>query len=343
MIQTTTDPTATDYGKKRGWLIAAGIVLVVLAVGFVAMILNGRSESSDRGPLRFAALGNQIITAPAIIAVRENRFQNEHLRLTSFDVNAGAVAKDAVVNGNADVAIVANAPLVLAASKGEDVLILGSVMFSDRLHAVVSRPSSGSLPAPIGYVPGTSSEFFLRKVLKSEHLDPAVLTQAVKLRPPGVQPAFTSHSIQSGVIWEPFVSEMSRSKQAPYGLLPNVRVNKYPGLYAFRFYLITSRAAWKQKRDEIEKFVATMRTVCGEITASPDEARQRMEAIFGYRTGWLSPIWNDLDFRYTDDEQTLLAPLVADAELAVESGLISRPPDLAPLFEIVRKKNAGTS
>jgi ABC-type nitrate/sulfonate/bicarbonate transport system substrate-binding protein len=327
---------------KRGWLWLPGIILVALVVLFVVLVVRGRGSEEQKNFLRFAALGNQMITAPAIIAVKENRFQNEHIQVRSFDVNAGAVAKDAVVNGNADVAIVANAPLVIAASKGEDVIILGSVMFSDRLHAVVSRPSSNPIPGDVGYVPGTSSEFFLRKVIAAEHLSPDLLSHAVKLRPPGVQPAFTARSIQSGVIWEPFVSEMSRSKTSPFETLPNVRVNKYPGLYAFRFYLITSRSAWRAKRNSILAFVSTLRTVCGEIKAAPDDARERIEAIFGYRKGWLAPIWGDLDFSFTSDEAAMRQPLDADAQLAMDSGLISTRPDLDPLFEVIRQARAKT-
>jgi ABC-type nitrate/sulfonate/bicarbonate transport system substrate-binding protein len=299
------------------------------------MVLRGRDGGSGLEPLRFAAVGNQVITAPAIIAVRENRFQNEGLVVRSFDLKSGAEAKDAVVNGNADVAIVANAPLVLAADKREDIVILGSVMFSDRLHAVVSRPSRHSFPAPTGYVPGTSSEFFLRKVLQLEGIDRAFIARAVKLRPPGLAPAFTARSIQSGVTWEPYVSQMSRSSAAPYGLLPNVRVNKYPGLYAFRFYLITSRAAWRTKRGQIRKFVLTMKDVCDQISQNPDDARGQMEAVFRYPRGWLTTFWSDLDFSFSVDLPRLRAPLEADVELALQSGVIKSRPNLDPLFEIL--------
>ena len=315
--------------------------LVTGSAAWLCTLLLWGCSGPKHEPLRFAALGAQFATAPAIVAVREKIFQVKGVEVGSFDMTAGVFAKDSVVNGNADVAVVANTPLALSAAKGEDIVVLARIMYSDKMHALVSRSANPVDAQPIAYVPGTSSEFFLRSVL--DKAAPAAPTfsslKLVQLRPPGIVPAFNSDSVATVSMWEPFVSDLSRSKSPPYAPIEGVTVNKYPGLYPFAFYIVTSRAAWGRRSHDILLFLDALRTACHEINADSSAARSQMETLFGYPKGWLEPLWADFDFHFNTDVKDLRPPIENDAKLAVESGVIKRRPDIGPLFALLPEIN----
>ncbi|MEK7509585.1 MAG: hypothetical protein AAB605_02630 [Patescibacteria group bacterium] len=228
---------------KAFWYVSA--IVLILGTGF-ALIYTGSvfTKKAEIYTLRFAeGSGVWWSDTQSRLARERDLYAKHNLQVVSFSVATGLESKNAVVQGNADVGIVASAPLVNSASKNEEVIVLGSYMQSSELLSLVARERVYDRwwEQPIGYVPGTISEFYLFSYLKAKGLEDLYLSKKlnlVALTPSGIPTTFAKEDVGVAVIWEPFASQMKEA---------GVIAEALPNAYTLRTYIITSKDAWEQR------------------------------------------------------------------------------------------------
>ena len=145
--------------------------------------------------------------APTVVANERDFYSQNKVSVKSFDVNSGLLSKNAVVAGNADVGLVASTPLVIGASKNEDLVILGRFVSSYSLVSLLSTVDIKNSPCfkedvlcnelanslVTAYVPGTISEFYLRSFLEKNNkieIFESIKENSIKIPPPNFPTSF---------------------------------------------------------------------------------------------------------------------------------------------------------
>jgi len=334
--------------KKKNLLLH--IILFSLAF-FVFFPLYGCSdtkrEQEKRDNLLFADAGTVWWTAPTIIARTHDLYSEEGLSVRAFDVTTGLASKNAVISGNADIGLVASTPLAIAASKKEKIIVLGSYIESSSLLAVISRISeikkndlshikeNLKRSLNVGYVPQTISEFYLLQFLKSRNII-NIKNDFTKLAlpPPSISIAFQKKDVNTVVIWEPFATQIVNPlKESAEEKLTVIR----DPLYTLRLYLITRPDVWNKKRTAVEKFVKAVMRAGEEIEKNQPAIRKEIEHYFNYPDGWLEERWKDIDFSFKTDVETMKELILQDAQLAIESGILEKKPDIDYMLTEVPK------
>lgn len=321
--------------NKKYLIPLVGIVLIGMVAAVIIFPIGKNKE-----PLRFANIGTLWYFAPTILTV-EGAFDRSYtVNFKSFDVSTGLAAKNAVLAGQADIAIVASTPLAIGAAREEDILILGSFMRSSHLMTILSKkgPSENTIISePVGLVKGTSSEFYLIEYLRRK----GQLSQyaqgnlsLVYLRPPGVIPAFTNADVNSVSIWEPTASDILRPRDGSKPI-DNIQIVRDSDIYTLEMYLVTTPSIWKKRKAEILQFVGLISQAGSYIMDNQVEARKKIENRFGYPKQWLSPLFDKVDFSFSTNKAAMLNTIHADSRLALEAGILNSEGDAEYMFDVI--------
>lgn len=310
--------------------------LVTLSVGAALCGLLFSACESDLLEIEFADASAVWWTAPTVLA-QDQEFLADGLTVEAFDVTTGLASKNAVISGAADMGLVAATPLALGALDTEPVIVLGSYVQSDQLLALVYREgedikSLSQNPEsiePIAIVPRTISEWYLHR-LGEEYpalAEPLGTARQLHARPPAIPTLLANDEVNSASIWEPFVW---MSKQDP-----SSKVFRPEGVYSLRLYLIASVSAYRNKKEAVLAFEDSVRTACQWMVDNPQEARRRIENHYGYEPGRLAGVWDDVDFSYQEDPESLAVEILEDSRIARDLNYMNQAlafNDVAHLF-----------
>jgi len=190
-------------------LIAALLIAIVLATAFVA---------SQRGPLRPSSTERVVIAANtayvgvcAIMAAqREGYFSDENLSVVVQPHSSGKDAMQALLKGRADLATVADIPVMLAAVAGTPVRVVTTLFRTGQDHGLVGRRDLG-IEAPgslkgkrVGVTLGTSGHFTLDVFLNWQRLSAADIT-IVNYKPEALADALAAGEVDAVAGWEPML------------------------------------------------------------------------------------------------------------------------------------------
>ncbi len=319
------------FKNNKTLLFASAIALVAIVGFFASQFSNTSEDTTENYKLRFAEAKSVWWNAPIILADEYGIYDKFNLNIIKFDVTTGLASKSAVVQGNADVGMVASTPLVTSALKDEDVIVLGSYLVSSKLLSLVSYKDTFEKwwDEPIGYVPGTISEFYLISYLREkgqEDLYSSKKLNLVKLAPPGILPVFAKRDIKSAFIWEPFSSMMKNKAEE------SVVVDTISDIYTLRLYLITNKDTWENNRDAVIAFVKAFDAISKEITNNSDNARKDVEKFFGYEQDSLKEKWGDIDYSFSTNARDILTTLEKEAQLAHMAGVVDTVPDFTKIL-----------
>ncbi len=326
-------------------------LIIAIAFGLGFLIYNKQTTENKIEKLIFADASKVWWTAPTIIAKSKGLFKKNNLKVNTFSVNTGLASKNAVINGNADIGLVASTPLAIGATKKEDILILGKYVSSSSLISILSEIDlDNSLcikenrecdtlieQLTMLYVPKTISEFYLLTYLeKHGRLDllKKLKQHSYKLAPPAIPKIFGTvegnRKINMAVIWEPLASKIRKSEKHTL-----MQSEPDSSLYELALYLVTTKKVWEKKKKEILKFVKAVSEAEEYMNNNSDEIRLFLEDKYGYDKGWLADRWNKVEFRFDTSSEKIKRLIERDGELALKIEIINEKPDLNYMLEIL--------
>lgn len=270
---------------RLGWLAACGALAAALAG-------CDRTEAPPAGTpgARQAvviAVTPYAGAAPAFVAHARGYFEREGLAVTVQQHGSGKEALDAVLEGRADVATVAELPVALAVVKGHPVTILATLSTQSD-HAIVGRTDRGIWSADalrgkrIGVSAGTSGDFVLDVLLVRERLSRADV-QVVDRKPRELVDALARGEVDAIATWEPYVADARRRLGDRAAVFPS------EGVYDSSFNLASLRGFVLQRGETARRLLAALlqaeellkhdRAACEPIVAqalhkSPEEIRE---------------------------------------------------------------------
>ena len=159
------------------------------------------------------AVPTQINSALAIVATSQGLFQKADANVISKPFVLGRDALKAVIEGKADLAVVADTALMFSLQDGNKLDIIASISQGRRSLAIVTRNDRGIKTLKdlsgksVGLSMGTNLTYFLDMILQTQGV-PSSEVNFVDLNTSDVILAFKTGRVDAAVVFQPFLSKL---------------------------------------------------------------------------------------------------------------------------------------
>lgn len=310
------------------------VVAIVIAVLIVAIGVKARKTAPNaRPPERVTfAVASLPGSTPALIAQRNAIFETEGLVVELKFYDSGKEALAAMLRGDADLATVADLPIVLTALEGADIRILATICKSGRENSIVARKDRGIItPAQVrgkvvGVIPGTTSEFLLDEFLIMHGIPRSAIT-VVDLKPGEIVDALVTARVDAVSSWGQYTANLLK-------ILGDNGV-RFFGEETYRMYwnVVATRDFVVGHNDAIRNVVKALDRANSYMMNNDDAAQRVAMESFGLDSAQLKELWTDYEFALSLD-QTLLLTLESQARWAMKQkkSPARQMPDFRGLF-----------
>lgn len=271
-------------------------------------------------PLTVAVALNPM-ALPLLVAQHEGLFAAEGLDVKVVDCVSGARCMKAMLDGEADVATVADTPIVFRSFERSDFCIIGTFATAPTDSKLLVRKDSGiDRPSQlagrrIGMAVGTSGQFFLDSMLMMHGVEPRQI-QVVNIAPEDMPQALASGRVEALSVWEPYAW---RTVKAMKG---GVQVVKAAGIYTVTFNLVTLRKLAGPRDADLAALLRAVDRAERFIQQQPQRAQRIMMDRLSGDQAFVDWVWPGLQFRLGLD-QSLIKTLESEARWALREGYVS--------------------
>ncbi len=313
----------TTQSRKCQFSTRMTIVISVLALFGLFVGCSRSGEKSPVLPQKITiAYAASTDSALAQVAQTQGYYRHEGLEAIPQTYPYGKVALQAVLQGSADFATVAETPVMFAIMRGEKLAIVATILTSNRNVAVIARKDKGILTAAdlrgrkIASTAGTISEFFMDSFLLMQGISRKDVT-IVNLQPNEVGEALAKGSVDAASAFAPFLIDIRKD-------LGDRGTTFYDEDIYTQTFNIVARQEYIGKNPGIVKNMLRALVKAEEFVRQHPAEAQRITADFSridittVRESWVSD-----NFNVTLDQSLLLA-LEDESRWAIESGLTSR-------------------
>ncbi len=311
-----------------GWRSKKRIVLLVLTAllaGVVAYLaLRSPVTPTISGTKVSIAVPMQINSALMLVASGNDLFLKAGVNVVSQPFDLGKDALKSVLDGKADLAVVADTPTMFALLGGADIAMLGSISQSRRALAIVAHSDRGIKTIQdlkgksIGVTLGTNMTYFLDAMLQIHGVASEAVTQTDLRTDAGIS-AFKEGRIDAVVVFQPFLAKL----EAEMG--NRIKVFYGEDVYAFRFLLMGKPSYIDSHPQEVRGVLRALISANQAIRANPVKARRLVGDALKIDDATMARLFEPEDYEVTLDEAMLLA-LDDQTRWAMKKGLVeSRP------------------
>lgn len=194
--------------RPARWLGAGALLaLALLALLLMAERWQERPQAPPQ-PLRIAINSAYAGSCPVLAAHASGAFARQGIAAALLGRASGKAALEAVLEGQAELATVADLPIMFAGLKRQPVQVIATIFRADYDHGIVGRRDRGVLDAAslkgkrIGVSFHTSAHFVLHAMLNREGLGPQDVTM-VNYPQEQLSAALSSGAVDAVSSWEP--------------------------------------------------------------------------------------------------------------------------------------------
>ena len=305
----------------------------VMSVALAAVLGCRPSPSGERlAPLPARlGLGVEAVNGLALLAHRQGAFAAAGLTVTVSNYPSGKVALQALVQGDVDLATVAQTPLVLAAHQRPDLRVVAVIGATDNEIKIVARRDRGiAEPADLrskrlATQAGSSMHFFAHLYLLKQGL----LEQDVRLSfaaAEALPELLVRGDVDAVALREPLITALGDR------LGDRTVVLQDAGLYVKLYCLVTTRQFLAAHPAEVTRVLQALLETERRVRHQPEPAQEQLAAALGVAPSVTRRLWPHLDLRVTLP-QSLLLSLEDEARWARASKLMdaAEPPNFLPL------------
>ena len=273
-------------------------------------------------PMTIAANTRYTGTGLVFIAHVQGYFAHEGLNITLQPYTTGKDALDAALEGRADLATVADIPIMFAVMKRHPVSIVATISTVEKDPGVIGRKDKGILtPADlhgkhIGVTLGTSGHFMLDALLIRQKLSTDDVTLH-DLQPQELANALLQGDVDAVATWEPYLGALRTQLGA------NGMIFYSEGIYELPFNIAGTRDYVVNHPEIIKKFVRALVRAERLCRDEPDAASQIIASAINVSRENLQELWPSYRFSVTLD-QSLLLTLEDETRWAIKNALTDR-------------------
>ena len=325
----------TLFKKPAAWLILAAFV----AAGTTFLLT--RQSAPPLAPVSkvVLALPTLINSAPAIVAMAQGLFTKAGVEVINQPFLFGKDALKSVLDGKADLAVVADTPFMFAAMGGKDIAIISGISQTRRALAIVTRNDRGissikDLEAKtVGVTKGTNLMYFLDAMLQV-HGVPSTSVNQLDLRLDDGIAAFKDGKVDALVVIQPYLAQLEES------IGDQIKVFYGEDVYAFRFLLVGKPTYIDSHQEEIQRILKGLLAANESTRADPLAARLAVGKAVKVGDAMMAKLFDPEDYFLSLDQAMLLA-LDDQTRWATQEGLV-KTTEVPNYLNFIRDKALGT-
>lgn len=312
--------------SKRSVSAVAGLVAlaVVLSAGAYAWLTYTSPRLPTAPPEQvIIATNTEYVGTCAVMAAQEKGyFAGEGILAVIQSYSSGKTAMEALVQGKANLATVADIPVMFAGLDNSPVSVIATIFRAEKDHGIVGRKDKGvntpeSLKGKrIGVTLSTTGHFTLNAFLNRQRLLPDEVTMR-NYKPEELPLALVQGEVDAIATWEPFL-EATMTQLGSNGML----------FYGQDVYESIYNVAGT--RDYIAGHPATIKKILRALSSgarfcndSPDAARALITATTKKELNAMKASWPSYRFSIVLDQGLILA-LEDEARWAIKNKLTTK-------------------
>lgn len=269
-----------QFHRWRFWRSWALALTALLAAALWWVTVKGGDKGAPAPSTLTISMPTQVSAGALYVAEKEGLFLKHRINVTLQPYLLGKQALEAVLEGRADLAFVADTPFMLAVLRGERIAVLTTVFESRKTMAIFARKERG-IEGPtmlkaknIGTVPGTNAEFFLDSMLDVHSIARSAV-QIIPLKPDQLTAAFRSGQVDAVTVWNPDLAKLEQE----YGSRGLTIYGE--DLFIYRFLLVGKKSFIDSHPAQVRQVLAALAESNPLIGAHPDQSR----ALLGQELG----------------------------------------------------------
>jgi NitT/TauT family transport system substrate-binding protein len=239
------------------------------------------------------------------IAFAKGYFAEEGLDATPQPHALGKFALEALIEGKADLATVADTPFVFAVMNGKKITTLAVIETSNRDDAIVARQDRGIakpsdlLGKKIGVTLGTSGDFFAYSFLLFHGVDEKQVRR-IGMNPDDMAEALGTGKVDAVSTWSPYLKQLQK-KLGSNGVI-------YFGetLYTQTFCVAAAQEYVKKNPETIKKVLRALIKAETFVKQHPEESRRLVTEFTKTDKTVLEDKWDIYTFNVALDQALLV-------------------------------------
>ena len=300
-----------------------GLAGIALACVLALLVWHSRRPPVPvpGSPVRIA-LPNQVSAGALFYARQRDLFARHGLAPALSTFIVGKQALQAVLDGQADLAVVADTPFMLAVMKGEPVAALATIFASRTTLALAANRERGINSAQdlrgkrIGTLFGTNAQYFIDNYLVANGI-PREQVHIIGLHPEELADAIISGKVDAVTAWHPELARISQTMGQRVALLYG------EDLFVYRFLIVGKKTYIDHHEATLRALLATLQEANLAILHEPEQARALIGTALKLDEGQLQAAFNAHDYTLSLDQSLLLA-LSDQSRWAIASGVTVR-------------------
>jgi NitT/TauT family transport system substrate-binding protein len=298
------------------------LLLTICAV--IGFITAGCKPQKQAAPPESITIAYSTATSDILshIAFANNFYLAEGLEAIPQPHDFGKLALQSVLNGKANIATVADTPIMFAVMEGRPVAIIARIQSSEKNEAIVARKDRGIVKPrdlkgkKIGVTRGTTSDFFLYAFLLDQNIERKQV-KVVHLTPAQMPAALKAGKVDAVSTWNPTLFQLQKEWNAKASLFYGEH------LYAESFCIVATQEYVKKNPEAIKKLLRALIKAEKFAREYPEDSRRLVADFIKADKASLDELWEIFDFRITLT-QGLLLSLEDQTRWAIRHGLTAR-------------------
>lgn len=315
-------------------MVSIAVFLIILFFGMIVLSTSCKKSEKIAGPKEKVTIGvaSLFLSSPLIIAQEKGYFADEGLDVTFKLYPSGKKALEAMFAGEAEIATVAETPIVFNSFIRDDFSVFATFTYSYDDCKVIGRKDRGvAKPADlkgkkVGIAAKTSSHFFSYIYLNEYGIDPS-LVQLIDFRPQDLTEALESGKVDAIVIFEPYAYRAIKALPGKAARLPKSI------LFKETFNLAAKKSFIKEHHLTAVKILKALDRAVLFIRQNKKESIAVMNKSIQLEEYLLNLAWDDFVFELSMDN-ALLATVEDEARWAIKYKLTDKTkvPNYLDLF-----------
>jgi ABC-type nitrate/sulfonate/bicarbonate transport system substrate-binding protein len=311
--------------NKRTATLAMGAVAALVACGAVGFwLLRPSAPPLQPLPPVTIAVPQLLNAAPMFVANTQGLFKKAGVDIISQPFAIGLGALKSMLDGKADLALVADTPVMFATLVGADVVILSGISTLPRSMTIVARVDRGIqreqdlVGKSVAITPGTSVPYFLDSVLQTKRISLNAVKR-VQLNTDEVISAIQKGEVDAAVVFQPYLAKL----QADMG--DKIKTFYAEKLFSMRFVLVGKAGYVDNHPQEVQRVLRALLAADASISADPVAARHIVGAALKVDDAMMAKMFDPQDFDVSLKQAQLLA-LEDQTRWAIAQGLAKPGP-----------------